>query len=57
VLNLVNLSKSWVASGQLGLGTALLGLHGSMLLLGLTLLWWRDRGTTWHWSQLVRMAR
>jgi len=57
VLNLVNLSKSWVASGQLGLGAALLGLHGSMLLLGLALLWWRDRGTTWHWTLLARAAR
>lgn len=46
VLNLVNLSKSWVASGALGLGTALAGLHGGMLTVALALLWWRDRGVT-----------
>lgn len=46
VLNLVNLSKSWVASGSMGLFTALAGLHGSLLAIGLALLWWRDRGAT-----------
>ncbi len=40
--NLVNLSQSWVASGRLSMGLALLGLHGSVSALALALLWWRD---------------
>ncbi len=40
--NLINLSQSWVVTGRTGLGTALAGLHGSVFVLGLALLWWRD---------------
>ena len=40
--NLINLSQAWVASGKMGMGAILLGLHGGMLLLGLALIWWRD---------------
>jgi lipopolysaccharide export system permease protein len=40
--NLVNLSQSWVASGRLSMGLALLGLHGGVFALALALLWWRD---------------
>ncbi|MDO8418598.1 MAG: LPS export ABC transporter permease LptF [Rubrivivax sp.] len=40
--NLVNLSQSWVASGRVPMGLALLGLHGSVFALALALLWWRD---------------
>lgn len=40
--NLVNLSQSWVASGRVSMGLALLGLHGSVSALALALLWWRD---------------
>jgi lipopolysaccharide export system permease protein len=42
--NLINLSQAWVANGQLGMGAALVLLHGSVLALALALLWWRDRG-------------
>lgn len=40
--NLINLSTAWVAGGKLGLGAALLLLHGGVLSLSLALLWWRD---------------
>ena len=40
--NLINLSTAWVAGGKLGLGAALLLLHGGVLVLSLFLLWWRD---------------
>jgi lipopolysaccharide export system permease protein len=40
--NLINLSQAWVASGKLGLGMALLLLHGGAFALSLALLWWRD---------------
>jgi lipopolysaccharide export system permease protein len=40
--NLINLSTAWVAGGKVGLGAALLLLHGGVLLLSLALLWWRD---------------
>jgi hypothetical protein len=36
------MSQTMVGSGKLSMGAALLGLHGGVLLLGLSLLWWRD---------------
>ena len=56
-LNLVNLSKSWVASGKLGLALAMVGLHGSMFVLAVALLWWRDRGATLSLPRRPRMRR
>src|SRR4051812_48372381 len=44
--NLINLSQAWVASGRLGMGAALLAVHGTALALAVTLLWWRDHGTS-----------
>ncbi|MBL8331985.1 MAG: LPS export ABC transporter permease LptF [Rubrivivax sp.] len=41
--NLVNLSQAWVGNGRVGLGSALLLLHGGAFVLGLVLLWWRER--------------
>jgi len=35
-------SQSWVASGRLSMGLAMLGLHGGVFALALALLWWRD---------------
>lgn len=43
--NLVNLTQAWVTGGRLGMGTALLALHGTALAAGLALLWWRDHAT------------
>jgi lipopolysaccharide export system permease protein len=40
--NLSNLSQSWVATGRVGMGVALFGLHGGVFLAALGLLWWRD---------------
>ena len=42
--NLINLSQAWVGGGRVGLGTAMLGLHGGAFALALALLWWRDHG-------------
>ena len=42
--NLINLGQAWVASAKASLPGALGGLHGSVLLVALALLWWRDRG-------------
>jgi lipopolysaccharide export system permease protein len=40
--NLINLTQSWVGGGRIGMGGALLSLHGGMFALALALLWWRD---------------
>ena len=42
--NIINLSQAWVASAKVGLGPALLVVHGGTLLLALLLLWWRQHG-------------
>ncbi|MCP5270317.1 MAG: LPS export ABC transporter permease LptF [Burkholderiaceae bacterium] len=44
--NLIGLSQAWVAAGRLGIGAALLGLHGAAAMLALGLLAWRDQGAT-----------
>ena len=43
--NLINLSQAWVSGGRVGMGTALIGLHGGAFLTALGLLWWRDHAT------------
>jgi lipopolysaccharide export system permease protein len=40
--NFINLSQAWVGTGRLGMGTALVALHGGAFLLALALIWWRD---------------
>jgi lipopolysaccharide export system permease protein len=47
--NLINLTQAWVASGRLGLGAALVALHGGVFGLALLLLWWRDHAAVTHW--------
>ena len=42
--NLINLSQSWVGSGRLGLGVALLALHGSAFAIAVAMIWWRENG-------------
>ena len=44
--NFINLTQAWVSAGRLGLGAALLVTHGSALLIGIGLLWWREHGTS-----------
>ena len=46
--NLINLSQVWVARGRLGMGTALLVLHGGVFLLALALVWWRDHAAVFR---------
>ena len=40
--NLITLSQAWVAGARIGMGIALVGLHGAVFALALALLWWRD---------------
>lgn len=40
--NLINLTQAWVSSGRLGMGPALLAVHGGALGVALALIWWRD---------------
>jgi lipopolysaccharide export system permease protein len=54
--NLINLSQAWVANGRIDMGTALLALHGSVFVLALALLWWRDHGATFVLSRSRRAA-
>jgi lipopolysaccharide export system permease protein len=46
--NLINLSQAWVSSAKIGLGLALALVHGSALLLALSLIGWRDHGAVWR---------
>ena len=43
--NLLNLSQTWVASAQLGVGPTLLMVHGGTFVIALLLIWWRARGS------------
>ena len=47
--NFINLSQVWVGDGRVGMGAALIGLHGGAFLLALALLWWRDHATVTRW--------
>jgi lipopolysaccharide export system permease protein len=49
--NLINLSQAWVASGRIGLGTALVVFHGGAFALALATLWWRDQGQVAMWRR------
>jgi lipopolysaccharide export system permease protein len=42
--NFINLSQAWVTAGRIGLGMALITIHGGAFVLGLVLLWWRENG-------------
>jgi lipopolysaccharide export system permease protein len=54
--NLVGLSQAWVASGRLGMATALAALHGSAFALAVALLWWRDHAAVVAWWPRRRPA-
>ena len=49
--NFVSLSQAWVGSGRLGMGAALVGVHGSAFALALALLWWRDHAAVLNWRR------
>ena len=53
--NLINLSQAWVANGRYEMGEILLAMHGSVFVLALALLWWREQGVTR--GLRVRVAR
>jgi lipopolysaccharide export system permease protein len=40
--NMISLSQAWIASSKADFGAMLLGLHGTVFLLALALIWWRD---------------
>jgi lipopolysaccharide export system permease protein len=44
--NFINLTQAWVASGRVGMGAALVVAHGGAFAIGVTLLWWREHGTS-----------
>ncbi len=50
--NLINLGQNWVASGRVGFGGFMLGLHGGGMLLGL--LWLAKRHKQWTLRGLLR---
>jgi lipopolysaccharide export system permease protein len=54
--NLINLSQAWVGSGKLGLGSALVLLHGGAFVLALALIWWRDHAQVIAWRTPRRAA-
>ena len=43
--NAINLSQAWVSGGRVGMGAALVALHGGAFVLAMSLLWWRDHST------------
>lgn len=45
--NLITLMQAWVAAERVGLGVALLGLHGTVLVGALALIGWRERAAVW----------
>ena len=48
-INLIHLSQPWGAGGKLGLGSALVLLHGGALVSALALIWWRDHAQVTRW--------
>lgn len=57
--NVINLSQAWVASGKVGMGSALIGAHGGAFAIALFLLWWREhRNCSFSWwrDRQVRAA-
>jgi len=51
--NLLNLTQAWVSNGRLNVVVALVGLHGSALLVGLGMIWWRDHANVIHPLRLL----
>jgi lipopolysaccharide export system permease protein len=56
--NLINLSRAWVGNGRLGLGSAMVLLHGGVFAAALALIWWRDHAAVWvaPWKRAARPA-
>ena len=55
--NVINLTKEWVGTGKISMGTALIGAHGGAFLIALALLWWRDNtNSRMVWTRRVPTA-
>ena len=53
--NVINLTKAWVGSSKIGMGTVLIAAHGGAFLLALALLWWREHtNSRVMWSRRAR---
>ena len=48
--NMVNLTQAWVSTSRIGMGVALLSVHGSAFALAIGLMWWRENGNA-RWRQ------
>ena len=46
--NMVNVTKSWVASGKVDVWVAMAGLHIPVMLLAIGLLWMRQENLRWQ---------
>jgi lipopolysaccharide export system permease protein len=55
--NMINLSQAWVSTGRAGVGTALLGLHGTAFGVALFMLWWREHANVVHPLQALAFWR
>jgi lipopolysaccharide export system permease protein len=47
--NLITLTQAWVAGGRVGMVTALVVIHGSVLAMAVALLYWRDHAAVLRW--------
>jgi lipopolysaccharide export system permease protein len=52
--NLINLSQTWVANGHVGMGSALLGIHGGAFVVAMLVLHWRESANSRPFSWLQR---
>lgn len=55
--NLINLSQAWVAAGRYDFGLVLLALHGSVFLLAVGLIGWRDHAAVMRWWPRAKSTR
>jgi lipopolysaccharide export system permease protein len=55
--NLINLSQAWVARGRVTMPAALVALHGTMFVLAVCLIWWRDHAAVLHWRLPRKRSR
>ena len=49
--NFVNLTQAWVGSSRVPAVAAVLALHGSVFVLAVALMWWRDHAAVWRWRR------
>ena len=55
--NLITLSQVWVATGKLGMGTALVLAHGGAFFFAMLFLWWRETGNSHRLAWFHHRAR